>query len=314
MANVSVIIPLFNTEKYITRAIESVFSQTYQDFEIIVVDDDSTDGGPDLVQTYRDPRLRMIHQPNGGPGAARNRGIKETTTPYLAFLDADDEWLPDFLCRYLDALETNPDCDYVVGPYFEGDPQVDRSELWREFGVREGPWMMPLNVSHTDLHKFLTMLHWTCAMLCKRHVVEKYGGFYAKAKCKHGEDRYLQLQLLLNHKMYRMMDPLARYHTETIGLDSNRPKPRPVRPFLVDPEPIRENCPHPFREVLEQYLAWHALGTAWEYADVNNFSTSLSLMRRFPLMRKNRGKYIKLLFRVSLAQVTKCMFPAVVSE
>jgi len=303
MATISVIIPLFNKAKYVTRAIDSVFAQTYQDFEIIVVDDGSTDGGPQLVQKYRDSRLRMVRQQNQGPGSARNRGIKESMAPYLAFLDADDEWLPHFLSRYLEALRTNPDCDYVVGPYFEGDPRVDKSEIWRKSGVEESAWRLPANVSYTDLHRFLCMLHCTITILCKRHVVEKYGGFYSKAKCKHGEDRYLELQLLLNHKMYRIIEPLAWYHTETFGLDSIRPEPRPVRPFLIDPEPIRENCPHPFREVLERYLAWHALGAAREYANVNDLATASSLMRRFPLMRKNRRKYAKLLIRISLAKV-----------
>lgn len=303
MAQISVIIPLFNKEKYIVRALNSVFAQTYQDFEIVVVDDGSTDNGPELVQKYRDPRLRMVRQANEGPGAARNRGIKETTAPYLAFLDADDEWLPDFLRRYLEALKVNPDCDYVVGPYLQGELPEDKSDLWRKSGVEEGAWRLPVNVSHAELHVYLTMLHCMGAIVCKRHVVEKYGGFYAKEKCKHGEDRYLQLQLLLNHKIYRMMEPLAWYHAETFGLDSNRPKPRPVRPFLVDPEPIRENCPQPYRDVLERYLAWHALGTAWEYANVNDLSTALSLMQRFPLMKKNRRKYAKLVIRISLARM-----------
>ena len=97
MSKVSVIIPLYNKSKYIARALDSVFVQTYRDFEVIVVDDGSTDDGPEIVKGYSDPRIRLIYQVNAGPGAARNRGAEESMGPWLAFLDADDELLPDFL-------------------------------------------------------------------------------------------------------------------------------------------------------------------------------------------------------------------------
>jgi len=309
MATVSVIIPLYNKEKYITRSLNSVFAQTYQDFEIVVVDDGSTDGGPELVREYQDPRLRMICQPNEGPGFARNRGIQETTAPYLAFLDADDEWLPDFLSRYLDALTANPDCDYVVGPHFQGESREDKSDLWRKSGVEEGAWRLPVNVSHAELHVYLTMLHCMGAIVCKRHVVEKYGGFYAKAKCTNGEDRYLELQLLLNHRLCRIIEPLAWYHTETlgVGVSSIGIKPKPSWPILADPDPIRKNCPPPFREVLESYLASHALSHALDYANINDFSMASGLLRRFPLMKKSRRRYIMLLIRINLAKVCALM-------
>ena len=104
MTDVSVIIPLYNKGEHVGRALDSVFSQTYKDFEVVVVDDGSSDEGPDIVRKYNDTRLRLIQQDNFGPGAARNRGIRETTGHYVAFLDADDEWLPDFLKITLDHL------------------------------------------------------------------------------------------------------------------------------------------------------------------------------------------------------------------
>lgn len=272
----------------------------------MVVDDGSTDQGPKLVQSFRDSRLQMIHQENAGPGSARNRGIRETAAPYVAFLDADDEWMPEFLSTYLGALKSNPDCDYVVGPYLEGEYKIDRSETWRKSGIKEGAWRLPENVSHTELHFFLTMLHWTCSILCKRNVVEKYGGFYLKGKCKYGEDRYLQLQMLLNHKIYRIMTPLAHYHSEMPGISSIGNGPRPLIPILSDPEPIRMHCPESFRGVLEQYLAIHALGYAMEYADANDGPTALSLVRRFPLMKKFRRKFTKLQIKIVLTLI--CMF------
>jgi glycosyltransferase involved in cell wall biosynthesis len=88
----SVVIPLYNKEQYILRAISSILNQTYKDFELIVIDDGSVDDGANLVAKVRDPRIRLVRQKNGGEAAARNRGIKEANEQYITFLDADDAW------------------------------------------------------------------------------------------------------------------------------------------------------------------------------------------------------------------------------
>lgn len=92
----SVIIPLFNKEKYIARAVESVLNQSVNDYEVIVVDDGSTDRSFSELQRFSS-KVRLIRQANQGVSAARNEGIKAAKYDYLAFLDADDEWKPDFL-------------------------------------------------------------------------------------------------------------------------------------------------------------------------------------------------------------------------
>lgn len=93
----SVVIPLYNKEYEIERAISSILNQTYRGFEIIVVNDGSTDGGPERVTRYGDNRIRLISQKNMGVSAARNRGISESNNELVSFLDADDEWTPDYL-------------------------------------------------------------------------------------------------------------------------------------------------------------------------------------------------------------------------
>ncbi len=99
---VSVIIPAYNTEAYIKRAIDSVLSQTFEDFEIVVVDDASTDGTVEVLKTIQDPRLKLFCQPqNGGAGAARNRALEEATGDWIAVLDSDDWYAPERLERLL---------------------------------------------------------------------------------------------------------------------------------------------------------------------------------------------------------------------
>jgi glycosyltransferase involved in cell wall biosynthesis len=93
----SIVIPLYNKARFIKRSLDSIFQQTVGDYEIIVVDDGSTDGSPDLVKEYDDGRIKLIRQKNSGVSAARNRGIEESIGNWIAFLDADDAWKPHYL-------------------------------------------------------------------------------------------------------------------------------------------------------------------------------------------------------------------------
>lgn len=99
----SVVVPLHNREPFIARTVASVFAQTFADFELIVVDDGSTDCGPEGLAAIEDPRLRIVRQANAGPGAARSRGMAESRGEWIAFLDADDIWFPGHLAE-LDAM------------------------------------------------------------------------------------------------------------------------------------------------------------------------------------------------------------------
>ncbi len=106
-ALISVIIPVYNGEKFLAEALESVFVQDYSPLEIIVVDDGSTDGTAALLSTYGE-RIRSVHQSNQGPAAARNRGLEIAGGELIAFLDADDLWLSGKLRRQIDYLDIHP--------------------------------------------------------------------------------------------------------------------------------------------------------------------------------------------------------------
>ena len=97
MPHFSIIIPLYNKANHIARTIDSVLRQSFKDFELIVVNDGSTDGGEKVAWQYNDPRIKIINQPNGGESSARNSGINIASADYIAFLDADDTWDFDFL-------------------------------------------------------------------------------------------------------------------------------------------------------------------------------------------------------------------------
>jgi glycosyltransferase involved in cell wall biosynthesis len=135
----SIVIPLYNKERYIGRALESVLKQSVTDIEAIVVDDGSTDDGTHVVQGYDDARVRLIRQPNGGVSAARNRGIAEASGQIVAFLDADDSWMPDFL-ETIDRLYRNyPDCGAFATNYEIITPDKHRFSP-RNRHIPEVPW------------------------------------------------------------------------------------------------------------------------------------------------------------------------------
>lgn len=106
----SVIIPLYNKEKFIERTINSILHQKYKYYEVIVVDDGSTDGGVDKVLSFNDDRIRVITQKNSGVSVARNTGIENASYIYLAFLDADDEWDNSFLFKISQLICVHPTC------------------------------------------------------------------------------------------------------------------------------------------------------------------------------------------------------------
>ena len=92
MAVVQVVMPAFNAAEFIGEAIDSVLAQTFTDWESTVVDDGSIDGTPDIVSSYSDDRVRLLRIEHSGLAAARNRGLAESRSPFVAFLDADDFW------------------------------------------------------------------------------------------------------------------------------------------------------------------------------------------------------------------------------
>jgi cellulose synthase/poly-beta-1,6-N-acetylglucosamine synthase-like glycosyltransferase len=125
---VSVVIPLFNAASVIRETVASVLGQTFRDFELLIVDDGSTDDSASICASITDPRIRLIRQPNRGLAGARNAGIRHARGQYVAFLDADDLFLPDKLARHVDHLESSG----YVGLSFS------HSEIIGQLGRRTG--------------------------------------------------------------------------------------------------------------------------------------------------------------------------------
>ncbi len=269
--NPSVVIPLYNKEAYIKRAIDSVLAQTLPCHEIIIVDDGSTDRGPEIASSYADPRVRLVEQPNQGPGAARNHGVRIAEGGYIAFLDADDEWRPGFLEKAMKGFHEyaahsveSVSLAYDCYP-FDGKLYRDIVK-WR--GIQSGVFTVKNGTSPNCISNALAWMQ-VWSTVTKASVLKKYSGFHEKYRF--GEDQYLYLKILLNHPVAFLLDePLVHYHCEAseLAFNSNVPNfTRPIPAYLADSSSIRDVCPSHLHNLLDYLLAlrfWHRHGLGQE--------------------------------------------------
>lgn len=278
---VSVIVPLYNKAPWVRRSLDSLAAQTFRDFEVIVVDDGSTDDGAKVVAEYPDDRIRLVRQKNAGPGAARNRGIGEARGELLAFLDADDEWTPDFLEENVRALEAaGPKVGAIVCGYVEYPSRTTRARMWERRGVREGIFRATPEVPASRLvHLLAYMNPWATVVRAK--VLQRHGGFYGRDRCLYGEDAYLWLKVLLNEPVLFTLAPRVHFHTEASALSKNLKGARPVEPFLQYPEELEATCPGPLRPLLRQVLSIRASKTACMLSYWGRWEEARALLERF---------------------------------
>ena len=142
MKLVSVIVPTYNVEEYISRTINSILAQTYSNFELLIIDDESPDRSVEICQQFKDSRLKIISQKNRGLAGARNTGIRNAKGEYLAFLDADDLWLPKKLENHVQHLESSP----TVGISFSRSAFIDIND--RELGIYQMPKLKEITAEH----------------------------------------------------------------------------------------------------------------------------------------------------------------------
>jgi GT2 family glycosyltransferase len=209
MASVTVIIPLYNKAGSISRAVDSVLAQTMASFELLVVDDGSSDGGAELISAVADPRLRVIRQPNAGVSAARNRGVAEARSDLVAFLDADDTWEPRFLEATLAARSRYPEAVAWFSDYFEAGPSrtVPTIGAWGKVRViRDYPdWF----VRHRGNGLF------SSSSLVRKDALEACGGF--PEGVRNGEDTDTWFRLAWQGPVVYVGEALASYVVGVAG-------------------------------------------------------------------------------------------------
>lgn len=210
MAKISVVIPTYNRADQLDRAVSSVLDQTESDFELLIVDDGSTDNTKELCTRYRDPRVQYFrHETNRGASTARNTGILHAKGKYIAFLDSDDEWKPTKLEKQVAALE-NRSADWV-GAYTDYTPS--RSHGLTELIDKLVPRPSGLEGGEELLGPLLTRAFdfgGTSTLLVRRRLFKNIGGFAERLDRQ--QDLELMIRLLQAGKIVFLSEPLTIRH------------------------------------------------------------------------------------------------------
>lgn len=202
----SVVIPLYNKELSIANTIQSVLDQTCQDFEIVVVNDDSTDLSAEIVEQINDPRIRLIHQKNQGVSAARNTGTREAKYEWIAFLDGDDLWEKEHLEEVIKMMQLYPNEKVYVTSfeYSDGRPMFKHERSTNIFKI-ENYFKEALKES----------LMWTSIVVVNKSCIDKVGGF--NEKLNRGEDLDLWIRLAREYDIVKSSKVTAVYRIEDVN-------------------------------------------------------------------------------------------------
>jgi glycosyltransferase involved in cell wall biosynthesis len=251
---VTVIIPTYNRENLIARSIQSVLCQSYEDFEVIVVDDGSKDRTKELVKSLSDPRIKYIRlEENRGAGTARNIGIKRTRGKFIAFQDSDDEWLPEKLEKQMVIFEKNT---LGIGVVYSDMERVLKDKTIKYHGSPK--------IASGRLIDPATQFYQVCMLgiqssIIRRECFDRVG--YFNENIPSLEDLELFIRLSRHFDFYHIQEPLVRYY-ENEGLSKNMRAQYHARKLLLKlyfHELIEENK----NFLVKEFISVH-LGTYYE--------------------------------------------------
>jgi len=207
------VIPLYNKERYIEQAVTSALHSQFPVHEVIVVDDGSTDDGPRRVSAVGDPRVRLITQPNSGVSAARNRGIREATGDYIAFLDGDDIWTPEYLPGIVNLIARFPRSGIFATRFF----------YFRDDGFRQVPrlWRIKATTHPQQIDRFFeiwsrSIFFCTCSVVIPLRILRDFGIYFPEGE-QCGEDQDVWFRIAEHWPIGYLAQPLVGYRQGVSG-------------------------------------------------------------------------------------------------
>jgi len=287
---VSVIIPLYNKELTVARAIHSVLRQSVSDFEIIVVNDGSTDKSYDAAVAIHDQRIHVISQENVGPGGARNAGAAFSKAPLLAFLDADDEWAEQFLENGIAALMDWPECIAYACGYDSQSFRAQRPNKVAAFATQPGPSEVNLNSTGAALKMRVDALHSSCVVI-RRSVFFRANGFYDRNRCVYGEDSFLWAQILFDGRIFWDPCELVIFHVEDSDLGYAKKYRRSARPLVLHKASLLSRFSESKKEAFQRMIVEFSL------KDIETLLISGRICEAIFLRISNKNYSVSLFFR-----------------
>lgn len=253
---ISIVIPLYNKESQIANTLNSVLTQSYQDFEIVIVDDGSTDGSIAEVRKIQDPRIRIVSQKNAGVSAARNRGIVEAKGEYIAFLDADDEWKSDYLTVQAALIEKYPECKVFATNYeFRNANGIVRPTILNGMEIPGESGIFP---NYFQVAAISAPPLWTSAVVVEKSAIEGIGGF--PEGIKSGEDLLTWARLGVKYPIAYCKVPHAYFVNDEQVFNEDQRKRAPESFDYVGEELKKLYHANPHVKGLKQYVGlWHKM-------------------------------------------------------
>jgi glycosyltransferase involved in cell wall biosynthesis len=225
---ISVIIPLYNKEHEIKRTLDSILSQTFQNFEIIIVDDQSSDDGPAIVKSYDDRRISLIEQDHQGVSYTRNHGVDLATSDFIAFIDADDEWMPNHLETITRLIKKYPEAGIYTTSWKKQTPNGKLE--WADYKyIPSPPWegILPDYFKSGALGDSPV---WTSVVVIPKKIFLEIGGF---SDYWRGQDLDLFGKIALKYPVAFSWEFGAVYHMEASNRTCNKKVPMDYQdPFI----------------------------------------------------------------------------------
>ena len=287
----SVVIPAYNSERFITASIKSILNQTYGDLELIIVDDGSIDGTKNAVEKFDDDRIKYIYQENGGVSAARNKGILESSGEFVCFLDSDDEWKENHLEVLASLIEKYSHCGLFITGYdvrLNTGEVIHKSEqILRRISEEQITSDNGFDVLIKNGYFFNTN-----TMCCKREVFDKVGMF--EVGVQNGEDDDMWFRIFACYPIAISKKSTTVYDRSNCGATGNRGEVfapvflRRIEAILNSPE-----IPQYRKDSLRVWVERNKLSRARKYILVGKKREALQLLMAIQFKKSDKRKYLE---------------------
>jgi len=298
--DISVVIPLYNKAPHIQRTLDSIFCQSFPPKEIIIVDDGSTDGSGEIVKAVADPRIKLFRQENAGISSARNHGIRESSTNFVALIDADDEWKPEFLQNIAMLIEDYPECGAYATSYIR---ESGSAKIWQPKPQKDIPsgWKGKLDINRYLEFTMFTYTFNASSICIKKDVFDKIGMF--NVKVGRGQDLEMWLRILLAYDIAFLNKPLGIYYLDAVNRSIQNFNPQIGVVFgrieqLLD----RKDLPVNTHKLLYEFYCHQLLTKCSEALSRGYREAALECLRKSSKTKKFRLRWLKWYFLYTMPE------------